>query len=88
LGEDSKKKIYFEPYQDWLLENEKFYNQIYLPAYQKEQEFEPLPPVEKVVRRDEPLSPSFLHKEFYGLGQEAPPAEEGEIRTKIYGGRR
>lgn len=38
LGEDSKKKVYFEPYEEWLVQNEKFYNEIYLVEFQKEKE--------------------------------------------------
>ena len=84
LGEDSKKKIYFEPFQDWLAENENFYNKVYLVEFQKHAKQSTAPKVEEPHHPEPPMSLAG----FYSIGREEGVKEEGEIRSKIYGGRR
>ena len=84
------KPIFFDAsnYDEKRME---FYEKVYWPAGLREKEEEvrqsPQPPTEK-PHVEQPISQTVLYKEFYSIGQEAPAKEEGEIRSKIYGGRR
>lgn len=90
---DSKKPIYFEPHSAWLDSLEKFYHQVYLVEYQKDQEAKaaPPPPAEPEVIgafSDGPNS-VLLAREFYekegSAGQHGQP-ELSWTKQRIYKG--